>query len=94
MTQVRGVLGLTPGSCQPFRFPLLSPHSIYMSSNKQLDRDLETRLTKIKTTDQQTVLTVDHTLTVVAVVLTYGSDLQALIILFSLHSLFYVPYVL
>ena len=67
-----------------------------MSFNKQLDRDLETRLTKIKTTDQplKTVLTVDHTLTVVAVVLTYGSDLQALIILFSLHSLFYMPYVL
>ena len=28
-TQARGVLGLTPGGCQPFHFPLFSPHNIY-----------------------------------------------------------------
>ena len=26
--QARGVLGLTPGGCQPFHFPLFSPHNI------------------------------------------------------------------
>ena len=28
-TQARGVLGSTPGGCQPFHFPLFSPHNIY-----------------------------------------------------------------
>ena len=26
--QARGVLGLTPGDCWPFHFPLFSPHNI------------------------------------------------------------------
>ena len=28
--QARGVLGLTPGDCQPFHFPPFLPHNIYI----------------------------------------------------------------
>ena len=30
--QARGVLGLTPGGCWPFHFPLFSPHNMQLSS--------------------------------------------------------------
>ena len=35
MAQARGVLGSTPGDCQPFHFPLFSSHTIFISSVRQ-----------------------------------------------------------